>query len=173
MSPTSCARGARSRRYGRRRSASRSTSRARSRSRTGTGCSATTGSYATSPAWRPSCASWPATSPRCRTRARPVDSALLFALAAAQWRAGAPLADGLAHAIRTVTPLAAGRYNLLAADGASLAATTWQDTLFVRRLEDEGVVLASEPYDDEPGWEEVPDRSLVTAGPAGVVIMPL
>jgi ergothioneine biosynthesis protein EgtC len=103
----------------------------------------------------------------------PVDSALLFALAAAPWRAGGSLAEGLAHAVRTVTPLAGGRYNLLAADGTQLAATTWGDTLFVRDLGGSGVVLASEPYDDEPGWEEVPDRSLVTAGPGGVDISPL
>jgi len=102
----------------------------------------------------------------------PVDSALLFAIAAAQWRTGVSLSDGLAFAVRTVTPLAAGRYNLLAADGARLAATTWGDTLFVRHGGGD-VVIASEPYDDEPGWEEVPDRSLVTAGPGGVGISPL
>jgi glutamine amidotransferase len=102
----------------------------------------------------------------------PLDSALLFALSAAQWRAGRSLADGLAHTVRTVTPLAAGRYNLLATDGDELAATTWGDTLFIRNL-DGGVVIASEPYDDEAGWEEVPDRSLVTAGPGGVGISPL
>jgi glutamine amidotransferase len=102
----------------------------------------------------------------------PVDSALLFALAAGAWRMGESLGDGLAHAVRTVTPLAAGRYNLLAGDGTRLAATTWGDTLFIQRL-DGGIVLASEPYDDEPGWEEVPDRSLVTAGPGGVGISPL
>jgi glutamine amidotransferase len=101
----------------------------------------------------------------------PVDSALLFAIVAAQWRTGVSLAEGLAHAVRTVTPLAAGRYNLLAADGEQLAATTWGDTLFVRRGAD--VVIASEPYDDEPGWEEVPDRSLVTAGTGGIGISPL
>jgi len=26
---------------------------------------------------------------------------------------------------------------------------------------DDGVVLASEPYDDDPDWEDVPDRHLV------------
>jgi glutamine amidotransferase len=102
----------------------------------------------------------------------PVDSALLLAIAASQWRTGAHLGEGLVYAVRTVTPLAAGRYNLLAADGARLAATTWGDTLFVR-LGEGDVVIASEPYDDEPGWEEVPDRSLVTAGPGGVDISSL
>lgn len=103
----------------------------------------------------------------------PVDSALLFAITAAHWRSGAPLAEGLTHALRTVSPLAGGRYNLLAADGERLAATRWKDTLFVRDLGGGDVVIASEPYDDEPGWEEVPDRSLVTAGPEGVGISPL
>jgi glutamine amidotransferase len=107
----------------------------------------------------------------------PVDSALLFALAAGRWRAGASLGEGLAFVVETVTALAGGRYNLLAADGHSLAATAWGDTLFVRRCAgragaDGPVVIASEPYDDEPGWEEVPDRSLVTAGPGGAVINP-
>lgn len=102
----------------------------------------------------------------------PVDSAMLFALAAAAWRGGAGLADGLADALRAVTPLAGGRYNLLAADGTSLAATAWGDTLFVRTLGAD-TVIASEPYDDGPGWEEVPDRSLVTAGPRGADISPL
>ena len=26
---------------------------------------------------------------------------------------------------------------------------------------DDGVVLASEPYDDHPGWRDIPDRHLV------------
>ncbi|HZB30561.1 MAG TPA: class II glutamine amidotransferase, partial [Streptosporangiaceae bacterium] len=99
-----------------------------------------------------------------------VDSALLFALAVRAWRSGAPLGDGLAEVVTTVADLTGGRYNLLAADGGSaLAATRWGDTLYVR--ESAGtVVIASEPYDDEPGWREVPDRSMVTvarAGPAG------
>jgi glutamine amidotransferase len=102
----------------------------------------------------------------------PVDSALLFALAARAWRSGAPLGDGLAEVVTRVSGLAAGRYNLLAADGAALAATAWGDTLFVRELP-AAAVIASEPYDDETGWHEVPDRSLVTADPSGIAITPL
>lgn len=112
----------------------------------------------------------------------PLDSALLFALAAGSWRAGGSLGEGLAHAVRTAAALAGGRYNLLAADGRSLAATAWGDTLFVRWRRagpdgavppEGGVVIASEPYDDEPGWERVPDRSLVVADADGVTVSPL
>jgi glutamine amidotransferase len=102
----------------------------------------------------------------------PVDSALLFALAAGHWRAGAPLEEGLVHVVRTLASLAPGRCNLLATDGQRLAATAWGETLFVRRS-DQGVLIVSEPHDDEPGWEEVEDRSLVTAGPEGVHIRTL
>lgn len=55
-------------------------------------------------------------------------------------------------------PLA--RLNILAANGSQLVATAWGDTLSILRRDD-GVVLASEPYDDDPDWEDVPDRHLV------------
>jgi glutamine amidotransferase len=91
----------------------------------------------------------------------PVDSALLFAMAVGRWRAGRSLGEGLADTVLSVAALALGRYNLLAADGRSLAAIAWGDSLFVRALPD-AVVIASEPYDDDPGWQRVPDGSLVT-----------
>ncbi|MDX1889752.1 ergothioneine biosynthesis protein EgtC [Mycolicibacterium sp. 050158] len=52
------------------------------------------------------------------------------------------------------------RLNILAANGSRLLATTWGDTLSMLRT-DRGVVLASEPYDDDPAWEDLPDRHLV------------
>jgi glutamine amidotransferase len=102
-----------------------------------------------------------------------VDSALLFALTARAQRSGATLGDALAEVVTMVSDLAPGGvYNLLAADGAALAATAWGDTLYVR--ESPGTtVIASEPYDDEPGWRVVPDRSLVTADGVAVTITPL
>ena len=48
----------------------------------------------------------------------------------------------------------------MAANGSRLLATTWGDTLSLLRRDD-GVVLASEPYDDDPRWQEIPDRHLV------------
>jgi glutamine amidotransferase len=52
------------------------------------------------------------------------------------------------------------RLNLLLTDGKQLLATTWGDTLCTRRT-DGGVLIASEPFDDDPGWTDVPDHSLV------------
>ena len=63
------------------------------------------------------------------------------------------------------------RLNLLACDGESIAATVWGDTLFLHL--DDGVLVASEPLDDRPGWQAVPDRTLVLASPEGVRFQPL
>ena len=52
------------------------------------------------------------------------------------------------------------RLNLLLTDGRQLLATTWGDTLCTRQTED-GVLVASEPLDDDPEWTDVPDRRLV------------
>lgn len=64
------------------------------------------------------------------------------------------------------------RLNILAANGSRMLATTWGDTLSVLRRHD-GVVLASEPYDDDPGWQEVPDRHLVEVVESRVELIPL
>ena len=105
-----------------------------------------------------------------------VDSALVFALAVRARQAGAGLGAALAEVVTTMADLSPGSYNLLAADGGSaLAATRWGDTLYVRQSAG-AAVIASEPYDDEPGWREVPDRSLVTVEAAdtpAITIIPL
>jgi glutamine amidotransferase len=59
------------------------------------------------------------------------------------------------------------RLNILAADGSRLLATTWGDTLWLLRRDD-GVVVASEPYDDDLAWQQIPDRRLVEVTAAGV-----
>jgi glutamine amidotransferase len=38
---------------------------------------------------------------------------------------------------------------------------------------DDGLVLASEPYDDQPGWEDVPDRHLIEVTADGVTLTAL
>ena len=64
------------------------------------------------------------------------------------------------------------RLNVLAGDGERLLATAWGDTLSVLVTHD-SVAVASEPYDDDPGWRDVPDRSLLTATPDGVAVIDL
>lgn len=61
------------------------------------------------------------------------------------------------------------RLNLLLTDGQRILATRWNDTLSVLRG-DESVAVASEPYDDDPQWTEVPDHHLVDVT-GGVVTM--
>ncbi|KAA0097625.1 ergothioneine biosynthesis protein EgtC [Mycolicibacterium sp. P1-18] len=64
------------------------------------------------------------------------------------------------------------RLNILAANGTRLLGTTWGDTLSILRRDD-GVVLASEPYDDDPRWEDVPDRHLVDVSRTSVELTAL
>jgi glutamine amidotransferase len=61
-----------------------------------------------------------------------------------------------------------GRFNFLLTDGQVIAATSAGDTLWYRSGPG-AVVVASEPSDDdEPGWTQVPDGSVVRATPAQV-----
>ncbi len=64
------------------------------------------------------------------------------------------------------------RLNVLAGNGTRLLATTWGDTLSVLRRDD-GVVLASEAYDDDPGWYDVPDCHLVQVDSGGLTLTEL
>ena len=105
--------------------------------------------------------------PQSRVAESVVDSALLAALI---FEHGP---DALAD---TVTEVAAAdpnaRLNILAANGSRLLATTWGDTLSVLRG-DGGVVLASEPFDDDSAWQDVPDRHLVEVTGDVVALTPL
>jgi glutamine amidotransferase len=101
----------------------------------------------------------------------PVDSALLFGQAVAYWEAGASLGAGLAQVVSDAQGVGGGRLNLLASDGLRLAATVCGDTLFVR-TEATGVVVASEPHDDET-WQALPPHSLVEVDDSGIQVSPL
>lgn len=96
-----------------------------------------------------------------------VDSALLAALI---FQRGL---DNLGDTVIEVGAADPGaRLNILAANGSRLVATTWGDTLSVLRRPD-GVVVASEPYDDHPDWQDVPDRHLVEVADGLVTLTPL
>jgi glutamine amidotransferase len=96
-----------------------------------------------------------------------VDSAMLAALI---FERGL---DALGDTVSEVGAADTGaRLNILAANGSRLLATTWGDTLSILRRSD-GTVLASEPYDDHPDWQDVPDRHLVEVRADGVTMTPL
>jgi glutamine amidotransferase len=92
----------------------------------------------------------------------PADAALLWALLRHRLELGQALPDALTAVVSEADAAGGGRLNLLATDGQTVAATTYGDTLYTRRDSD-GVLVASEPSDDLPGWERVPDRCLVVA----------
>ena len=64
------------------------------------------------------------------------------------------------------------RLNLLATDGEQILATTWGDTLSVLRTPD-GVLVASEPIDDDLRWADLPDHRLVHVSATDVTITEL
>jgi glutamine amidotransferase len=99
-----------------------------------------------------------------------VDSALLWALVRQRLERGLPAAQALAGTVAAVRSAGLdGRLNFLLTDGQVIAATAAGDTLFYRRG-DGAVLVASEPGDDDPGWAEVPDESVVTATPQQVSV---
>jgi gamma-glutamyl hercynylcysteine S-oxide hydrolase len=64
------------------------------------------------------------------------------------------------------------RLNLLLTDGRRFIDTRWNDTLSILHTRG-GVVVASEPYDDDPGWADVPDHHLVDAADGLVTVTEL
>ncbi len=102
------------------------------------------------------------------------DSELLFALVLDRLDAGTPPADALVSVIGLVEELTTARLNLLLTDGERIAATACRNSLFVfddRQLTG-AVVVASEPYDDDAGWEAVKDGSVVEFGDDKLEVRP-
>ena len=103
----------------------------------------------------------------------PTDAALLFALLRHRIHGGLPPSDAVAGLVTDVATVAPGsRLNLLLTDGDTIIATTWTHALSVLS-KDDSVVIASEPWDDDPAWAEVPDRHLVLASRSHVRLRPL
>ncbi len=101
------------------------------------------------------------------------DSAVIWAVVLRKLRAGSGLAGALDETIRELTARQlGGRFYFLLTDGETIAATAAGDTLSYRSGP-AGVVVASEPVDDEPGWIDVPDQSLVEASAGSVTVRPI
>lgn len=103
----------------------------------------------------------------------PTDSALLWALVRRRLRSGDSLGRALGSVTAQVLVAAPGsRLNLLVTDGAVVAATAVHHGLAVR-VGDGGVLICSEPTNQSPGWESVPDHHLLTATPSTVDVAPI
>ncbi|MGW7257494.1 ergothioneine biosynthesis protein EgtC [Streptomyces sp. NPDC054834] len=101
------------------------------------------------------------------------DSAFVWALVLHRLHSGEEAGRALAETVLQVAEAApASRLNLLLTDGETVTATACGDTLWY--LTEPGrAVVASEPYDDDPRWQEVPDRTLLAADRAGARLTPL
>lgn len=91
------------------------------------------------------------------------DTEVLFALVLQLLDAGIEPGDALATVVHDVLAVTTGRLNLLLTDGDRVFATRVGNSLARR-----GPMIVSEPIDDDPGWIDVPDRSLVVLAPDGV-----
>jgi glutamine amidotransferase len=74
------------------------------------------------------------------------------------------------RAVATVDPDA--YLSVLMTDGTQIVGVTWGDELTYLASPD-GVVVASEPWDDDPRWVEVPDHHLIEVTPRGVTVTDL
>jgi gamma-glutamyl hercynylcysteine S-oxide hydrolase len=83
-----------------------------------------------------------------------LDSAFVWALIRSRVREGAEMAEAVASVVGDVAAAADARLNLLLMDETTIVASVFGDTLSAL-VGDGFVVVASEPYDDSPGWADV------------------
>jgi glutamine amidotransferase len=85
-------------------------------------------------------------------------------------------AEGPKRVVETLRDVAAAdpdaTLNALLTDGSRILAVSWGDPMSYL-VEPDGVVVASEPYDDDDRWVDVPDRHLLEATSTEVVVTAL
>ena len=85
-------------------------------------------------------------------------------------------AEGPEHVAETIRKVAAADpdsfLSVLLTDGERVMAVSWGDSMSYL-VEPDGVVVASEPYDDDGRWVDVPDHHLLELTPSGVTVTPL
>jgi glutamine amidotransferase len=85
-------------------------------------------------------------------------------------------AEGPEHVAETIRKVAAADpaayLNVLLTDGARILAVSWGDPMSYL-VEPDGVAVASEPFDDDPRWVDVPDRHLLEVTSSGVTVTEL
>lgn len=81
--------------------------------------------------------------------------------------------ERVAETISRVASADPGAYlNVLLTDGDRVTGVSWGDPLSYL-VDPQGVVVASEPYDDDPRWVDVPDRHLIEVTSSGVTVTEL
>jgi glutamine amidotransferase len=100
------------------------------------------------------------------------DSEVIFAMLLDRLDKGAGMDDAVAEVLGELRDLTTGRFNFLLTDGDAIVATRDGNSLFVlggvppAGGDGRGaVVIASEPYDDDPRWSPLADRTLTTILP--------
>ncbi|GLY27461.1 ergothioneine biosynthesis protein EgtC [Kineosporia sp. NBRC 101731] len=102
----------------------------------------------------------------------PTDAAALWALTLDRLDAGHTPEQALRHVVRRTLETTGGRVNLLLTDGRRIAGSAQGASLSYRRTHG-GVVVASEAYDDQDGWHDVPDGQLITVEDGDIALNPL
>lgn len=90
--------------------------------------------------------------------------------------AGHPPGEAVAGVVVEAEALGSGPKNLLITDGHRIAATAWGNSLFFldgHGLAVDGLLVASEPLDDDPAWTAVPDGHGLDGVPGSVELSPL
>lgn len=100
------------------------------------------------------------------------DSEVLFRLALAALADGVEPAAALGRVVAEVEARSGGRLNLVLTDGRVLAATRAGDSLW-QLADGSRSIVASEPFDDDPAWVEVPERTVVTGTAGALTLQPL
>jgi glutamine amidotransferase len=100
------------------------------------------------------------------------DSEVLFALFLDGIADGLDGAKALAAVVERVERETGGTLTMIATDGHHVVATAVGDSLSLLCRPD-AVVLASEPYDGDPSWQPVPDRTLVETTATSLTCTPL
>jgi glutamine amidotransferase len=95
------------------------------------------------------------------------DSEVLFALFLDRIDAGMPVREALAAVVDAVDAEQGGYLTMIAMDGRRIVAVVAGDPLHLLGT-GAAVFAASEPHDEDSGWEAVPDASLVEATPGDV-----
>jgi glutamine amidotransferase len=97
------------------------------------------------------------------------DSEVLFALVLDQLDRGCPAIEAMATVIASVEARTTGRLNLLLSAPGVVVASAVGNSLFTCGA----TLVASEPLNDAPEWERVPDRSLVDRDGTALSVVPL